>query len=160
MKTLPCSQLQSRFIISTALDEIAESVFATFGSTNAFIDPQLIVDPCGPITLPLNDVDASRIIAASHQALFGKGSHTIIDTTVRRTWEINGDVLKMQNQQGFQRLVDGALERVCKAFGLVDRRENVEAELYKLLLYEKGAMFKPHTEYVAPNLSHRQSENC
>ena len=32
--------------------------------------------------------------------------------------------------------------------GVAGGPDSVQAELYKMLLYEKGAMFKPHKEYV------------
>ena len=134
-----------------ALDNIGDTQFAAFGAVPDFVDPQLIVDPCGPIKFPLNDVDASRIIAASHQAPFGKGERTIIDTSVRRTWELNRDQFTIRNSPGFDAVVSRAVEAACTRMGIMGQpgQQRINAHLYKMLLYEKGALFRPHTEYVS-----------
>ncbi len=132
-----------------AIDNIQkDSKFATFHLIPKFFDPQLIVDPCGPIDLPLKDVDASRIIAASHQAPYGKGSETIVNTLVRSTWELNRDQFSLQRRQEWDSFIKNILPHVCEGLGMSGYANSVRAELYKLLLYERGAHFKSHTEYV------------
>ena len=136
--------------LCAALDGIESAgTFASFGHLADLPDPQLQVDPCGNIHFPLPEVDASRIIAASHQAPFGKGTETIVDTSVRRTWELNQDQITIHNAQ-FQDAILRILPIACRGLGILEHG-NVEAQLYKLLLYEKGALFKPHTEYAAPS---------
>lgn len=41
------------------------------------------------IGLPLSKVDAQKIIDASHQAPFGRGTETLVDKAVRNTWELS-----------------------------------------------------------------------
>lgn len=71
--------------------------FATSGSLKQTADPRLLVDDHGPIQLPLKEEDAARVIAKSHQALFGHGTRTIADAAVRRRWELNHDQFYITN---------------------------------------------------------------
>lgn len=117
--------------------------FACFGAIAKWVDPVLSVDGSGPVTLPLDDASAQRIIAASHRAPFGKGTETIADTTVRRTWEIDLRNVAV-NSPHWNGILGEALQGARPALGLVGQR--CQALPYKLLLYEKRALFKPHTE--------------
>ncbi|WP_451982081.1 hypothetical protein [Azospirillum endophyticum] len=47
------------------------------------------VDGVGPIALPLLPMEAEQLITAAARALFGRGPQTLLDTTVRRTWQID-----------------------------------------------------------------------
>lgn len=94
------------------------------------------------IGIPLNSADAGKIISAAHQAPFGKGTETIIDTSVRNTWELNPDEFSLSKE--WQPYVNGIKDKACQELGM--RSDNVRAELYKMLLYQKGAMFKPHAD--------------
>ena len=133
--------------IRNALDTV-KSVgdFACLGRPQYLVDPHLCIgSDSRPILLPLQADGAARIAAAAHQASFGRGSETIINRDVRNTWEINADQITMHNGEAFQTMVSGeVLPFVSKSLGLAGR--SIGAELYKLLLYEPGAHFKPHTE--------------
>ncbi|KAK3617404.1 hypothetical protein LTR56_025313 [Elasticomyces elasticus] len=117
--------------------------FATFGAIPYLPDPYLAVDAGPPIMLPLGHPDALRIMTASHPAPFGRGLETLVDQSVRNTWELNHDQFLIHNP-AFQDYVNTAIRDCCKGLGL--ENFNVQAQLYKLLLYEPVAMFKPHTE--------------
>ena len=55
--------------LRSAIDGVkSPSDFASFQLIDNFTDPQLTVDAWGPVALPLQEVDAQRIIAASHEA--------------------------------------------------------------------------------------------
>jgi hypothetical protein len=125
-------------------DVRSPGTFASFGTLEDFIDPQVYVDG-QPISLPLSEDDAQRIIKASHRAPFGKGSETIVDLSVRNTWEINRGNFQLRNPE-WQSYMRDMLGRVTEELGISHGPDSVRAELYKMLLYEKGAMFKPHTE--------------
>ncbi|KAH9810912.1 putative 2og-fe oxygenase superfamily protein [Teratosphaeria destructans] len=138
---------QARDFLCEALDGIeGNGSFCTFDKFKAMADPQLIIDGGLPIKLPLFERDARRIIAASHAAPFGKGEATIIDPTVRKTWELNADQFHIQNP-AFGASVNEALNACIAGLG-VQGEYSVLAEPYKLLLYEEGALFRPHTESV------------
>ncbi|KAJ4250573.1 hypothetical protein NW762_011832 [Fusarium torreyae] len=100
------------------------------------------VNGVGDIPLPLGEFHAQQIIVQARQAPYGKGSDTIVDTTVRNTWELD--------PSQFQINVPNWPDRVQHICGLVAQKlginTTVHAEIYKMLLYEKGALFKAHTE--------------
>ncbi|RYP90606.1 hypothetical protein DL770_003273 [Monosporascus sp. CRB-9-2] len=111
-------------------------------------DPDIFVEGVGPISLPLSEVQAKKLITKSHQAPFGKGSETIVDTSVRNTWEINPEQFQIRSPQ-WKGFLDNVLRKVARGLGI---SSPISAELYKMLLYEKGAMFKAHTELHAVEL--------
>ena len=119
--------------------------FAKGGTLSSAVNPGLNVRGLGVIGLPLSEREAVELGKACHQAPFGKGSETIIDTTVRNTWELNADQFELQNS-AWQTTLDEALEQVAAALGVVGGRMNIRAELYKLLLYNEGAFFDSHSE--------------
>jgi hypothetical protein len=125
--------------------------FASFGKLAAFVDPQLLVPGVGPIALPLIEEKARSLIQQCHQAPFGKGEQTIVDTSVRKTWELNKDKFEIRNPR-WEDYVAQTLKTALLDMGF-DQEKSVQAraDLYKMLLYERGAMFKPHKEYILFN---------
>ena len=119
--------------------------FATFGSSTTFALPGIIVEDVGAIRLPLSSYDARSLIQASRKAPFGKGDQTLVDETVRKTWEIDGSRVSFSNNAWYGWL-GGIVKTVAQELGVAGGPDSVRAELYKMLLYEEGAMFKPHKE--------------
>ncbi|RYP27448.1 hypothetical protein DL767_007692 [Monosporascus sp. MG133] len=135
-------ELALRRRLCDGLDSITtKAEFVTLLADKA--DPDIFVEGVGPISLPLSEVQAKKLITKSHQAPFGKGSETIVDTSVRNTWEINPEQFQIRSPQ-WKGFLDNVLRKVARGLGI---RSPISAELYKMLLYEKGAMFKAHTEY-------------
>ena len=136
---------------SLILDRISDvhstGSFATFKCLESFVLPGISVDNAGAIRLPLSSGDAQTIIRVSCRAPFGKGNQTLIDESVRKTWEIDGSKVSFSNK-AWQGWLDGVVRKAAKDLGVAGGPNSVQAELYKMLLYEKGAMFKPHKEYV------------
>ena len=79
------------------IDDHSAGSFAAFGSLSSAANPGLYVECLGPIGLPLTASDARRLVAIRHQAPFGRGSETIVDTSVRRTWELNPSQFLLRN---------------------------------------------------------------
>ncbi|KAK4161767.1 hypothetical protein QBC43DRAFT_380518 [Cladorrhinum sp. PSN259] len=102
----------------------------------------LCVDGVGEIKMPLSEEQARALIAKSRQAPFGRGSETIVDTSIRNTWEIDASQFSFQDPEwpGF---LDSLCETVAEDLGI---ESPIKPELYKMLIYEKGAMFKAHTD--------------
>ncbi|RYP79631.1 hypothetical protein DL769_002870 [Monosporascus sp. CRB-8-3] len=133
--------------LRNALDSITTTAdFVTLLADKA--DPDIFVEGVGPISLPLSEVQAKKLITKSHQAPFGKGSKTIVDTSVRNTWEINPEQFQIRSPQ-WKGFLDNVLKKVARGLGI---SSPISAELYKMLLYEKRAMFKAHTEWLAIEL--------
>ncbi|KAK1596852.1 2OG-Fe(II) oxygenase superfamily protein [Colletotrichum navitas] len=125
-----------------ALDNVqTQGSFASFHSLKR-VDPDLFVHDVGPIILPLQEPQIRHIIEKAIQAPFGKGSQTIVDTKVRNTWEVDPKHFELRSPRW-----GTDLQRICAIVaGDMGIRSSVTAELYRLLVYEKGAMFKAHTD--------------
>ena len=68
------------------LDTFKDSeTFAAFNPLQEVVNPDLCVQNVGDIGLPLTDQSAAAIVQPCHQAPFGRGSDTVIDTAVRNT---------------------------------------------------------------------------
>ena len=92
------------------------------------------------VGLPLGDGQIKTIVDLSTQAPFGRGEETIVDTSVRRTWQLNPTQFSIQNPQWSEQL-KALLVRVKADLGC-NYSMTVSCELYKLLLYEPGGFFK------------------
>jgi predicted 2-oxoglutarate/Fe(II)-dependent dioxygenase YbiX len=115
--------------------------------TEQMLAPGLAVEGIGPVALPLLAMQAEQLIAVAERAPYGRGSETITDIAVRRTWQIAADRVRITGRQ-WPDTLQAIVARVAAGLG-VD--EPVEAEFYKLLIYDTGSFFVPHrdTEKVA-----------
>lgn len=127
--------------------QTSSATFATSGACPDAVNPCLSVTGIGTVGLPLSDRDAKAIIGASRQAPYGKGTETFVDTSVRKTWEIDADAFQVRNA-AWPKFLEGILKKVSHDLGIIGGSAAIEARPYKMLLYEEGAMFKPHKEYV------------
>ena len=131
------------------LQVIDSGNFATSGPVTNAKNPGLFVQGIGKIGLPLSDRDAADLSRASHEAPFGKGSETVVDPTVRKTWELNPGQFELRNP-AWPLTLQKVVGKVAEELGLVDIGAfGIRAELHKLLLYEPGAFFDKHREYAA-----------
>lgn len=107
--------------------------------------PPVIIDVpgVGKIKMPLEEGQARELIATARQAPYGKGAETVVDTAVRNTWELDAGQVSIQhpNWNSYLQLLVAKVKRMLGVTG-----GSIKAELYKMLIYEKGAMFKAHTE--------------
>jgi len=104
--------------------------------------PRLEVDGVGAIALPLLPVQAAQILDVAERAPYGRGSETLVDTEVRRTWQVDAQHVRIGGkcwQLELNRIVD----RVTRDLGIGGQ---VTAELYKLLVYDTGSFFVPHRD--------------
>jgi hypothetical protein len=127
--------------------------FATSGSFTNYVHPGISVNGVGSIRLPLSSGDAESLIRASRQAPFGKGNQTLVDENVRKTWEIDGSKVSFSNE-AWSGWLEEVVKKASEELGVSGGSGGARAELYKMLLYEKGAMFNPHKEYVGPILAY------
>jgi hypothetical protein len=132
-----------------ALDSIQSSgKFAALVQLDSFVDPEVFVPGIGNIQLPLEEQVARSLIQACHQAPFGKGEQTMIDMSVRNTWELDANQFELRNP-AWPKCIKQITRSALKELGFDEEDMfGLRAELYKLLLYEKGAMFKSHKENV------------
>ncbi|KIO28616.1 hypothetical protein M407DRAFT_45278, partial [Tulasnella calospora MUT 4182] len=106
-------------------------------------NPVLRLNTLGRIGLPLSQREAMHIAANSRQAPFGMGERTLVDTSVRDTWEMDATDVSFDNP-AWKTFIDLVVQEACARLGVNIAASKPRCELYKLLLYEKGS----HTEKV------------
>lgn len=114
---------------------------ANFTRYPTFANPGLKIENQPPLPLPLTASDAEIIKKACHEAPFGKGEDTVVDTSVRKTWELEHTKFELANPEwpGFLQTI--ALTAASR-LGLLE----VTVKPHKLLLYEKSSFFKKHKD--------------
>lgn len=105
-------------------------------------DPGLEIPGLGPVALPLKRGMAAKLVARCRVAPYGKGTETLVDTRVRRTFELDPEEFRLADAWN-SRIAD-VTRTVAEGLGLPADR--LEARLYKLLVYEKGGFFLPHRD--------------
>jgi len=104
--------------------------------------PQLEVEGVGRIALPLLQMQAEQLVAAAEQAPYGRGQETLVDTEVRRTWQIDASRVKLGGRH-WQKTIDDIVSRAALGLGVNGK---VNAELYKLLVYDADSFFISHRD--------------
>jgi predicted 2-oxoglutarate/Fe(II)-dependent dioxygenase YbiX len=107
-----------------------------------FLAPRLEVEGVGPIALPLLPTQAKQLIKAATRAPYGRGADTVVDTKVRRTWQIEANRVGIGGKH-WAKTLDGIVERAAEGLGVAGP---VSAELYKLLIYDKGSFYVSHRD--------------
>ncbi|EGO55246.1 hypothetical protein NEUTE1DRAFT_102687 [Neurospora tetrasperma FGSC 2508] len=126
-----------------ALDDVkVAGSFASFRKLLRSPPAGLYVDGVGDVAMPLGETQARQLIAKARQAPYGRGSETIVDTSVRNTWEIDAAQFSFNNQRW-----PGYVRQLCSHVAAdLGIKSPIRAEIYKMLIYERGAMFKSHTD--------------
>ena len=121
--------------------------FFTSGSIGASL-PRLEIEGVGTIAFPVLDPQARAIVTAAERAPYGRGEATLVDTRVRKVWQIAGDKIRLGGN-GWKKTLDSVVALCVKGLGC--QSATVSATLYKLLLYDEGSFFVSHrdTEKVA-----------
>src|SRR5215469_7328478 len=99
-----------------------------------------MVAGAGPISFPVKAPQAKRMIASARPARFGRGQQTLMDLSVRDTWEITPDQVTLTGLNW-----DAILAEVRDELGL-PARARLRAEPHALLVYGKGQFFLPHQD--------------
>lgn len=129
--------------LKDCLDDVQhEGSFSAFSRHASFPNPGLYVKKLGVVGLPLSDRDAKAIAALCKQSPFGRGDETVVDKSVRKTWELEASQFYCSNPawKSFETTL------VTQAITDIGVQFSASAQSYKLLLYEKGAFFKAHRD--------------
>lgn len=116
--------------------------FCTSGD-RPLVLPGLEVEGIGVIGLPLTKANARKMIKLCRQAPYGKGTETVVDTNVRRVWELDPDRFQLTNPK-WDEFVTSIVDDIKGSLGLSGQK--LVAHLYKLLVYEEGSFFLPHRD--------------
>ena len=107
-----------------------------------FLAPRIEVEGVGLISLPLMPAQAKQLIKAATRAPFGRGAETVVDMNVRRTWQIEANHVSIGGKH-WPKTLDVIVKRAAEGLGV---KGPVTAELYKLLVYDKGSFFVSHRD--------------
>ncbi len=97
----------------------------------------------GPVGLPLTAAQVPELKKHCRPAPYGKGEETIVDTRVRRVWQLEPDRFALTNPD-WQPYLAATVHAVQRELGL--EQQKLESHLYNLLLYEPGSFFLPHRD--------------
>lgn len=124
------------------LDALGDSAaFCATGKAAAVL-PGLDVAGVGEVGLPVSAADAKRLIQQAVQAPYGRGEETIVDPKVRRVWQLEPVQFELRNAE-WKSFIGLIVETIRQEFGITQK---ADAQLYKLLVYEKGSFFAPHRD--------------
>ena len=112
------------------------------GSVEAVM-PRMSVDPVGRVAFPILAAQASSLAAAAERAPYGRGPDTVLDTSVRDCWQIDANRVHLSGA-GWEKTIRSILESVADGLGC--QRDALGAQLYKLLVYERGGFFAEHRD--------------
>ena len=115
--------------------------FATSGDLLCPL-PGVSIDGVGQLAFPLQATQARQIAKVAEQAPYGKGEKTLVDTKVRRVKQISPGKFSIGGK-AWDDTLDSILSKCVKGLGI---DFEVDLDLYKLLLYEKGSFFAPHRD--------------
>ena len=122
-------QLQRRLDSITSLGNMA----IANNPNSIFPNPGLSINGKGLVSLPLVDRDALTIKEVCRQASFGRGDETVVDTSVRKTWELDHSQFKLTNTE-WPEYFKSMSAKLADSLGL----KGVVVRPYKLLLYKEG----------------------
>lgn len=105
--------------------------------------PRIDVDGVGVLSFPVPAVQARAIIAQCERAPYGRGSETLLDTSVRKVWQLAPSKIAIGGKS-WLRTFEQILSIVADGLGC--NSDHVSAEIYKLLVYDEGAFFKAHRD--------------
>ena len=105
--------------------------------------PRLVAADAGALSFPIPPAQLEALIAAAGPAPFGRGEETVLDRSVRDCLQIAPDRIALGGRSW-----DGTLGSILDAAaeGLGCPRNDLRAELYKLLIYGPGGFFAPHRD--------------
>lgn len=86
--------------VLSVLEKINSSGSFISAGSKPFCFPGLKIKDMDEISFPVNMEQAKELIAYAHKAPFGKGSQTVLDTTVRSAWEIDAADIQLPIMNG------------------------------------------------------------
>ncbi|MGH9162146.1 MAG: 2OG-Fe(II) oxygenase [Vicinamibacteraceae bacterium] len=105
--------------------------------------PRVEVDGVRVLSFPVPLGQVRQLIQQAVRAPYGRGRDTIVDESVRKVWQVSPDRVRVGGRS-WGRTFQHILSTVTHGLGCGDTK--VSAELYKLLVYDKGGFFKAHRD--------------
>ena len=116
--------------------------FFVHGSLDAPI-PRAEIDGVGVLSFPVPASQIEAVIKRAHRAPYGRGEHTIVDTSIRNAWQLDSADVRIGGK-AWEKTFNQIMSTVIAGLGCSGMK--VSAKLYKLLVYETGGLFRPHRD--------------
>ncbi len=104
---------------------------------------KLEVKGLGELPLPVPETIAEELCRIARPARFGRGERTLLDRSVRDTFEVPKSRLKLD--RSWMKTLRPLLAEFSSELGLPPGTE-LDAELHSMLVYAKGQFFLPHQD--------------
>jgi predicted 2-oxoglutarate/Fe(II)-dependent dioxygenase YbiX len=105
--------------------------------------PRVEIDGVGMLSFPVPPSQIEAVIKRAHRAPYGRGTHTIVDTSVRNAWQLDSADVRIGGK-AWEKTFHQIMSAVTAGLGCSGL--NVSATLYKLLVYETGGLFRAHRD--------------
>lgn len=116
--------------------------FAAAGSIEGTL-PEVFIQGVGDLALPCRPATVRKVIDLCEIAPYGRGEETLVDTSVRKVWQLGPAKVEIGPVRWNDEL-EAVLEKAGNALGLPS--ESLGADFYKLLVYETGSFFTAHRD--------------
>lgn len=131
---------------------MVEEVLGKIGCSGAFAakldasteDLHLEVAGVGNVTFPISRAKAAALCRVAKPARHGFKDRTVLDTSVRDTWEIAKSKIKIDERR-WRAALSSSLERIAERLGLGPGAE-LRASLHNMLVYAPGQFFTTHQD--------------
>lgn len=107
-------------------------------------DLAISVTGVGELSLPVTAAQAKQLRLVARPAKYGRGEQTILDRTVRDTWEVPRSRVRIDKRR-WNRTLGPMLDAVRDDLGLPET-SSFRAQLHSMLLYERGQFFVAHQD--------------
>ena len=105
--------------------------------------PRVEVADVGTLSFPIPRPQIEAMMQHATRAPYGRGEETIVDTSVRNVWQISPGAVKISGKS-WAASFENILAKVTVGLGCHDPA--ISAELYKLLVYDRGGFFLAHRD--------------
>lgn len=105
--------------------------------------PKVDVEDAGTLSFPVPDAQIAAIVRRAERAPYGRGDRTIVDTSVRKVWQIAPSKVRIAGKS-WEANFETILSKVRAGLGCEGM--SVSADLYKLLVYDRDGFFLPHRD--------------
>jgi hypothetical protein len=130
--------------IGDLLGEVGAHGTFTARRTAAADDLHVEVKGLGRLRFPISRTQAQRLCRMGRPARYGRGEQTLLDRSVRDTWEIPKSRV-MIDQRRWNRTLLPVLEALRADLGMPDGCK-LKAELHSMLVYAPGQFFLRHQD--------------
>ena len=103
--------------------------------------PLMTIEGVGELAYPLLPIQAEALRSCATRAPYGSGEETLVDEQVRRSWQIEPGRVTLE--PAWAERLEALTGEATRGLGVTGE---VEARLYKVLLYEEGGFFVPHRD--------------